>query len=361
MSVYLDYNATTPLREEAKIGMLEVMGPAYNASSVHSYGRKAKSYLDEARDLVATLVNANSNQIIFTSGGTEANAMIMHSASCPLISSIEHEAIIQSSHNPTFLEVNGNGQVNLNQVEKKILETKPDIISVMWANNETGVIQPINEIAEIANNHNVHIHCDAVQAVGKIEIDFKFSGLDSLAISSHKIGGPSGVGALVVSESQKLQPIIRGGGQERGYRSGTENLLGIVGFGAAAQKTLSELKAFRNIVKQQRQFEEKIKNNLSEIIIIGESVERLPNTTCLYMPHLSSEAQVIALDLEGFAVSAGSACSSGKVKESHVLKAMGADWASRNSIRISSGWQNSENDLDNLAQAYIELYKRSYK
>ena len=361
MSVYLDYNATTPLREEAKIGMLEVMGPPYNSSSVHSYGRKAKSYLDEARDLVATLVNANSDQIIFTSGGTEANALIMHSANLPLISSIEHEAIIQSSHNPTFLEVNGNGQVNLNQIERKILEIKPDILSVMWANNETGVIQPINEIAEIANNHNVHIHCDAVQAVGKIEIDFKFSGLDSLAISSHKIGGPSGVGALVVSNPLKLNPIIRGGGQERGYRSGTENVPGIVGFGAAARKALSELKAFRNISKKQRQFEKKLKKSLSEIIIIGESVERLANTTCVCMPHLSSEAQVIALDLEGFAVSAGSACSSGKVKESHVLKAMGLDWASKNSIRISSGWQNSENDLEKLAQAYIELYKRSYK
>ena len=159
----------------------------------------------------------------------------------------------------------------------------------------------------------------------------------------------------------KLNPIIRGGGQERGYRSGTENVTGIVGFGAAARKALSELQAFRNIAKKQRQFEKKLKKSLSEIIIIGESVERLPNTSCIFMPNLSSEAQVIALDLEGFAVSAGSACSSGKVKESHVLKAMGADWASKNSIRVSSGWQNSENDLEKLAQAYIELYKRSYK
>ncbi len=361
MSVYLDYNATTPLREEAKISMLEVMGPPYNSSSVHFYGRKAKCYLDEARDSVATLVNANSDQIIFTSGGTEANTLMMHSANLPLISSIEHEAIIQSSHNPTFLDVNGSGQVQLNQVESKILKIKPDILSVMWANNETGVIQPIMEIAEISNNYNVHIHCDAIQAVGKIEIDFKLSGLDSLAISSHKIGGPSGVGALVVSNPLKLNPIIRGGGQERGFRSGTENLPGIVGFGAAARKTLSEVKAFRNMLKKQRQFEKKIKNNLPEIIIMGENVERLPNTTCVYMPYLSSEAQVIALDLEGFAVSAGSACSSGKIKESHVLNAMGADWASKNSIRISSGWQNSENDLEKLAQAYIELYKRSYK
>ena len=361
MAIYLDYNATTPIREEVKQRMLEVMGPPLNSSSVHSYGRKAKSYLQNARNSVSNLINANNDQIIFTSGGTEANSMIMQSSKRPLISSVEHDAVIASSFNPEFIEVNSDGVVCLNKLESKIKLINPDIISVMWANNETGVIQPIKEIVKIAKKFNIHVHCDAVQAVGKIKVDFKSSGLNSMAISSHKIGGPVGVGALIISDPFNINPIIFGGGQERGHRSGTENLIGIVGLGSASDLVSKDSELITNIALKQKQFEKLLRDNLCDIKIFGDNVERLPNTTCVYMPHLEANAQVIALDLEGYAVSAGSACSSGKVKSSHVLKAMNAEFASNKSIRISSGWQNNQNDLEKLAHAYIELYKRSNK
>ena len=361
MAIYLDYNATTPIREEVKQRMLEVMGPPLNSSSVHSYGRKAKSYLQNARNSVSNLINANNDQIIFTSGGTEANSMIMQSSKRPLISSVEHDAVIASSFNPEFIEVNSDGVVCLNKLESKIKLINPDIISVMWANNETGVIQPIKEIVKIAKKFNIHVHCDAVQAVGKIKVDFKSSGLNSMAISSHKIGGPVGVGALIISDPFNINPIIFGGGQERGHRSGTENLIGIVGLGSASDLVSKDSELITNIALKQKQFEKLLRDNLCDIKIFGDNVERLPNTTCVYMPHLEANAQVIALDLEGYAVSAGSACSSGKVKSSHVLKAMNAEFASNKSIRISSGWQNNQNDLEKLAHSYIELYKRSNK
>ena len=361
MAIYLDYNATTPIREEVKQRMLEVMGPPLNSSSVHSYGRKAKSYLQNARNSVSNLINANNDQIVFTSGSTEANSMIMQSSKRPLISSVEHDAVIASSFNPEFIEVNSDGVVSLNKLESKIKLINPDIISVMWANNETGVIQPIKEIVKIAKKFKIHVHCDAVQAVGKIKIDFKSSGLNSMAISSHKIGGPVGVGALIISDPFNINPIIFGGGQERGHRSGTENLIGIVGLGSASDLVSKDSELITNIALKQKQFEKLLRDNLCDIKIFGDNVERLPNTTCVYMPHLEANAQVIALDLEGYAVSAGSACSSGKVKSSHVLKAMNAEFASNKSIRISSGWQNNQNDLEKLAHSYIELYKRSNK
>ena len=359
MSIYLDYNATAPMRDEAKKKMLEVMGPPLNSSSVHSFGRIAKSYLQNARSEVAKLINSDIDQVVFTSGGTEANSMIMQLSKSPLVSSIEHDAVIASSNNLSFIDVNSDGSVNLDTLEETIKKTNPDMISVMWANNETGVIQPMAEIIYLAKKYKIYIHCDAVQALGKIDVDFKSSGLNSMAISSHKIGGPVGVGALVLLDPFDVNPIIRGGGQEKGHRSGTENLIGIVGFGSAANLISKDNDVMNNIGVRQKQFEDYLKNNLQDIKIFGENTKRLPNTTCIYMPNLDSEAQVIALDLEGFAVSAGSACSSGKVKSSHVLKAMGAEWASNNSIRVSSGWQNNKNDLEKLAHSYIELYKRS--
>ena len=361
MSVFLDYNATSPLRPEVKDGMISVLGPPGNPSSVHEYGRVAKTHLEKARIQVAKLSGSEPDNIIFTSCGTEANTMVLNNAQKPLVSSIEHEAVLNSCKNISFINVSQNGQVDLLDFKQKLEEVKPDYLSVMWANNETGIIQPIPEIIQIAKSYNVHIHCDAVQAVGKIPIDFKNSGLDSMAISAHKLGGPSGVGALVLSNNAFFDPLIKGGGQEKGRRSGTENLSGIVGFGIAAQIAKSEVS--NNKVQKNRHnvFEKTLKDNLSDIKIIGENVERLPNTSALYMPYLSSETQVIALDLEGFAISAGSACSSGKVKKSHVLEAMGISWASDKTIRVSSGWQNNSDDLEKLAQSYIELYKKAEK
>ena len=284
MAIYLDYNATTPIRDEVKQSMLEVMGPPLNSSSVHSYGRKAKSHLQNARNSVANLINANNDQIVFTSGGTEANSMIMQSSNSPLISSVEHDAVMASSINPEFIEVNSDGVVNLDKLEEKINSTNPDMISVMWANNETGVIQPINEIVEIAKKFKIHVHCDAVQAVGKIKIDFKSSGLNSMAISSHKIGGPVGVGALVLSDPFKINPIIFGGGQERGHRSGTENLIGIVGFGSASDLVSRDSELINNIRFKQKQFERLLKENLSGIKILGELNCTITSVNKPYIP-----------------------------------------------------------------------------
>ena len=241
MTVFLDYNATSPLRRSSRESIINILGPPINPSSVHFFGRQSKAFLENSRQQVASIVGSKRDEVIFTSGGTESNVMVLSNAKQPLISSIEHDAVIKACSSLNFAMVNNDGRVDLNQLEDKLKNLKPDFLSIMWANNETGIIQPIKEIVEIAKNFEVHIHCDAVQAFGKIPINFKNSGLHSMAISSHKIGGPAGVGALILSEKCNLEPLIKGGGQEKGRRSGTENTLGIVGFGFAAEETEKEL------------------------------------------------------------------------------------------------------------------------
>ena len=352
MSVYLDYNATSPLRINVQQKMIEYIGLPANASSIHFYGRKAKSLIDEARSKISSLINCKEDNIVFTSGGSEANSTILKLYKNPLISSIEHDAVIKSSNNPKFINVCENGIVSLDDLDIKIKEYNPDIISVMWANNETGVIQPIDQIVSIANFYNIPVHCDAVQAFGKIPINFDNSGLHSLSISGHKIGAPSGIGAMILRDKVNIPPLILGGGQEKGRRSGTENFLGIIGFGSAINSIEKELKNLEQSYLKKEKFEKKflIKNKNSKIIAYNS--ERLPNTTAIYSPSLSSETLVIKLDLMGFSVSAGSACSSGKINKSHVLEAMGLKWAVNNTIRVSYGWQNDNNDLDNFIEAY---------
>ena len=352
MSVYLDYNATSPMRDAVKKTLVSILDSPANASSIHSHGRLAKKLLDEARLDISELVNCNPDEIIFTSGGTESNTTILKSHTKALVSSIEHDAVLKSANNPNYIKVGKNGQVDLNDLEEKIKIYNPDIVSVMWANNETGVIQPINEVVAIAKKYDTHTHCDAVQAIGKIPINFHNSGLDSMSISSHKIGGPSGVGALIIDKNSKFIPLIIGGGQEKGRRSGTENFIGILGFSCAAKEVKKELKNYQENYLKRKAFEEKLLNNNPKSKIICFNEDRLPNTTAIYNPVMPSETQVIKLDLMGFSVSAGSACSSGKINKSHVLKSMGLDWASNNTIRISYGWQNNNNDLDRFVDAY---------
>ena len=240
-------------------------------------------------------------------------------------------------------------------MEEKLIKLKPDIVSVMWANNETGVIQPIDKIVSIASHFGVPVHCDAVQAVGKIPVNFNKSGLYSLSISSHKIGGPSGIGALILDENVNINPLIVGGGQEKGRRSGTENFYGIVGFGYAVKECRSDIQNLKNKYKSKKKFESKLLKTVKNTKIISFDQKRLPNTTAIYHPTISAQTQLIKLDLMGFAVSAGSACSSGKINKSHVLKAMGLDWATNNTIRVSNGWQNQNNDLDKFIEAYEEI------
>ena len=362
-SIYLDYNATTPLRPEARIAMVDVLGNPGNPSSVHAMGRQAKSAIECARSHISDFVGASSENVIFTSGGTEADILALKGVgpSQILISSIEHDAVLAAVPEASRILVSEDGLVNLNHLRTLLKETtKPSLISVMWANNETGVIQPIDEITALASDVDALVHVDGVQALGKIPIDFSNSGIDMLSVSAHKIGGPTGVGALIIRDSLPVKPILVGGGQERGRRSGTENLSGIVGFGAAAKACKMQPGENLEVTQLRDTFEKTILEKALGAKIIAQGVERLGNTSAIFMPGLNAETQVMAFDLAGIAVSAGAACSSGKVKQSHVLKAMNLpDELINNTIRISFGWQNTHEDVDRLIEVWLKLYKES--
>jgi len=355
---YMDYNATAPIlpaATQAIVGALKCVG---NPSSVHGMGRKARSLMEDARDNVAALVNVRSDWVFFTSGGTEADTLAIKGSGCEriLVSAVEHAAILNASKNVEIIDVDENGLVLLEDLETRLKDDpRSTLVSVMAANNETGVIQPVAEIVEIAHRFAAIVHCDAVQAIGKIEFDMQALGCDLISLSAHKMGGPQGIGALVKRPSIKLQALISGGGQERSLRGGTENLIGIVGFGAASkEKTdFNRIKSLRDMLETQ------IKGLSDEIVIFGEDVARLPNTSCFALEGLMSERQVMALDLAGIMISAGSACSSGKVKASHVLEAMGVgEEYANNAIRVSLGWDSCEEDIEMFVQAYAKLVAR---
>ena len=360
--VYADYNATAPLRPEARASMLEVLGQPGNPSSVHRRGRTARAMLERARRQVADFIGAEVEQVIFTSGGTEADLLALYGTGRKrvLVSEIEHDAVLASVVDAERIPVQANGLVDLTALAELLeVSDEPALVSVMWANNETGVVQPIAEVTRLAKRHGALMHSDAVQAAGKVALNFVGSGLDMMSISAHKIGGPPGIGALLVRDGLALRPMFTGGGQERGQRSGTENLPGIVGFGAAAEAAsvgpeIEQSGRLRDL------FETRILAAAPGARILGRAGPRLSNTSCIVMPGVPAETQVMALDLAGVAVSAGSACSSGKVKRSHVIEAMEPGGpASATSIRISLGWLNVEADVDRLVEAWMRLYKRA--
>ncbi len=339
--IYLDYNATVPLLKEVKNSLIDCMeiGPL-NPSSIHYYGRKGKVIIEMAKTNIGKLINANKNNIIFTSSATEAINLLFTNFKTIIVSSIEHLAVLSPSRSDHIIPVNQDGVVDLNFLElylKKIAKNSPQIlVSVMWVNNETGVIQPIKEVVEIAKKYKCLVHCDAAQALCKININFNEIELDFLTLSGHKIGAPSGVGALVYNEKINLKPQILGGGQEKGMRAGTENILGIRGFGEAAKLMINtqgnnctEVKSLRDY------FQEKIKILSPETIIFGEKANRVANTLLMALPKISGELALMKLDLESFSVSSGSACSSGKISKSHVVSAMGYDKLASNSVRFS--------------------------
>ena len=359
---YLDYNATTPVRPAVAAAMAEVLTAVGNPSSVHGFGRAARARLETAREQVAALVGARPAQLMFTSGGTEANNLALTGARRErvLVSAIEHDSVLKAAAAET-IPVDRRGVVDLAALER-LLATRPEssLVAIMLANNETGVIQPVAEAARIAHEHGALFHCDAVQAAGKIAVDFNALGVDLMTVSAHKLGGPAGVGALIVADHVPLTAQQRGGGQERGRRAGTENLAGIVGFGAAAEIAAAEPGAVAKLADLRDDLERRAMTALPGAIIFGRDAPRLSNTTCLALPGLSSEVQVMALDLAGVAVSAGSACSSGKVQPSHVLRAMGADAATAGSaIRISLGWGSTAEDVDRFLEAWCALAARS--
>jgi len=357
---YLDWNATAPVRPQARAAMLDALDAAGNPSSVHLEGRAARRLVEAARERVAALVGARPVEVAFASGGTEANAMALAGVDAALVSAVEHDSVLAAAPQAARAPVDTEGVVDLDALERLLATERPALVSVMLANNETGVIQPVAKAAALAREHGARVHCDAVQAVGKIAVDFATLGVDLMTVSAHKLGGPKGVGALIVRDGIELVPLIHGGGQEQRRRAGTENVAGIAGFGAAARAALSELEtAGARIVELRKRIEHATTELAPEAVIYGTGAARLPNTTCIGMPGVPAETQVMALDLAGVAVSAGAACSSGKVARSHVLEAMGVDAdAAGCAIRVSLGWGSSEADADAFVSAWRDLYER---
>jgi cysteine desulfurase len=362
---YLDHNATAPLRPEARDAVLAALEVAGNASSVHAEGRRARALIEDAREQVAALVKARPAEVVFTSGATEANNWVMAEGwDTVFVSGIEHDSVLAptraSKARVITLPAHTDGTVELGTLAQVVLEAAHDcgraIVSLQLANNETGALQPVAETAEAARAHGLFAHTDAVQAVGRIPVDFAVLGVDALSLSSHKIGGPKGVGALVTRDGLWLSPFIVGGGQERRRRAGTENVAAIAGFGAAAAAARQDLDNIGRIRALRDRLEVEAARIAPRTVVIAGEAARLPNTTCLALPGQSAETLVIKFDLLGLAVSAGAACSSGKVGPSHVLAAMGIppDIA-RAAIRISLGWNSCEADVDAFLGAWIEI------
>ncbi|MSP49461.1 MAG: cysteine desulfurase [Alphaproteobacteria bacterium] len=343
LTAYLDWNATAPVRPEARAAVADALALTGNPSSVHGAGRAARALIEDARDAVARLIGAGPNQIVFTSGGSEANTLALAgSGRRLLVSAVEHDSVLVHA-GAERVAVTSEGIVDLDDLDARLGAVEaPALVSVMFANNETGTIQPIADVVRIARAHGALVHTDAAQAVGRVPVDFLGLGVDLMTVSAHKLGGPQGVGALAVGERAALVPVIRGGGQERGRRAGTENVAGISGFGAAAVAAPGTDWSF---VQSLRDDLEHRAVGLGAEIFADEAT-RLPNTSCLRLPGMTAEALVIALDLEGVAVSAGAACSSGKVRPSPVLKAMGvAEDVAAGAIRASLGWATTAEEI----------------
>ena len=362
---YLDWNATAPLRPEAAAAIAAALDRCGNPSSVHRWGRAARQVVERAREAVAALIGADPEGVVFVSGGTEANhlALLGSSRERVLVSAVEHNSVLQAIPAAERIAVDADGIVDLADLDRQLAaDPRPALVSVMLANNETGVIEPVAEIAAIAHRHGALFHCDAVQAAGKIPVDTGAIGADLLSLSAHKLGGPPGIGALIVGGTTEIQAMIRGGGQERGRRAGSENLPGIAGFAAAAVTAAERIADYDGVQQLRDRLEAAIAANAPEAIVVGPKVPRLPNTTALALPGVSAETQVIALDLDGVMVSAGAACSSGKVGPSHVLAAMGAGAEITGStIRISLGWSTTEAEIEHFLAAWTALYRRLYR
>ena len=360
--VYLDYNATAPMKPAVCAAMVEAMGRMGNPSSVHRFGRVARKYIEDARTKVAALVGVKPTQVIFTSGGTEANNLALRQAEGPVLASaIEHESVLTAAGNGVRLPVTRDGVLDLVAAEE-ILKTAPcpSLVTLMLVNNETGVVQPVAELARLAKTYGFRVHTDAVQAAGKIPLDFATLGVDSMSLSAHKIGGPQGVGALIVRENANIAPLLCGGGQEMNRRAGTENVPGIIGFGVAAQLAADDLLDAPQIRKWRDELQQKLVEIAGDdAVVVGNAVARVGNTLCLALRGVSGETQVVALDLAGVAVSAGAACSSGKVKSSHVLRAMGyADDVAGSAVRFSLGWNTQSADVLRGVEVWRGFYRR---
>ena len=367
---YFDWNATAPLRSETRAAMVAALALTGNASSVHAEGRAARRLVEEARAQVAALAGAEAKNVTFTSGATESNMLALTPAieidgrkslrDRLFVSAIEHPSVRSggrfAAEQIEELPVSNDGVVDLHALSSAIARAERPLISVMLANNETGVIQPICQIADIVHAANGVLHVDAVQGPGRINCRIGELGADLMSLSAHKLGGPQGAGALISRGDTRIgEPLIKGGGQERSLRAGTENVAAIAGFGAAAALAPNQADIKRMAALRDR-LEAGIKAATPEAVIFGQSAPRLPNTTLFAVPGTKAETAIISFDLNGIAVSSGAACSSGKVQTSYVLAAMGVEPAlEQGAVRVSLGWSTTDRDIENLLSALTKV------
>jgi len=368
--IYFDWNASAPLRQEARAAALAALEATGNPSSVHVEGRAARRLIEQAREKVAALVGADPRKVVFTSGGTEANMLALVPATDGtareklLVSAIEHPSVLAGGRFPPAaverLPVTARGEIDLAALERRMAALEGRVlVSLMLANNETGVVQPISQAARVVHTAGGMLHVDAVQAAGRIPCDINALGADLLTLSGHKIGASKGAGALIgrTAALNLLDPLIKGGGQERNMRAGTENVAAIAGFGAAAAAARDGLATERARMAALRdRLEARLKAASPEVVIFGAAAERLPNTTLFAVSGMKAETAVIAFDLEGIAVSSGAACSSGKVQPSHVLSAMGVPPPlARAAVRVSLGPSTTESEIERFIEAWIKV------
>ncbi len=364
--VYLDHNATTPMDERVRDAMMPWLSRPANASSVHGFGHAAKEAVMRARQQVARLLGANADEVVFTSGGTESNnlalrGLLSHRQGSVVISAVEHAAVREPAaklgRDLVINTVARDGTLNFDEL-KQHLARAPALVSVMWANNETGVMNDIPLLASLCHEAGVPCHTDAVQAAGKVPVDFRGAGVSMLSLSAHKLYGPQGIGALVIDSQLTLDSVQVGGGQERGLRGGTEPVAAIVGFGVAAELAMEQLQSRAAHTRALRDRLEEGLAGLPRVSLIGEGAPRLPNTTQFTVQDVDGEALLLSLDQAGFAVSSGSACASGSREPSHVLLAMGVDAAhARGAVRVSFGAGNTAEDVDALLATLQSLLR----
>ncbi len=381
---YLDYNASAPLLPQARDAMLSALSVSANASSIHAHGRKARAIIEQARSNIAALAGAGTDNVIFTSGATEAAQLALSPIMVGqgreikldelLVSAIEHPCILNGGRfgedRRTMMPVTGQGVLDIAELEAHLsgrASSEPFLMALMLANNETGIIQPVKEVADIVHDAGGYMLVDAVQAAGRMPLDMMNLGADFLILSSHKIGGPQGAGALVLGDKNfKPKPLIMGGGQELKLRAGTENVAAIAGFDAAAVFAVEQLDHMQEMLYVRNRFEERLAdicgphgNVHGSLVIIGKDSERLANTSCFAVEGINAETALISLDLDGISVSSGSACSSGRVETSHVLIAMGLDDpVARAAIRVSFGWNTKQADTEKFLEAWASYLKR---
>ncbi len=362
-TVYLDHNATTPMKPEVRESVLETLGFAGNPSSIHKAGRDSRRRIEEARAKIGQMVKAGEKAVIvFTSGATEANNLVLKGSGSErlLVSAIEHVSVLNAVQNKEIIPVLSSGIVDLAALDRMLTGTdRSTLISILYVNNETGVIQPIDKVVALARKHSALVHVDAAQAAGRLPLDIQKLGVDYMTLSSHKMGGPQGMGCLIMANCVTVNSLILGGNQEKNMRAGTENLAGIVGFGKAAALADRDRDVYLALAVLRDKIEREIKKITNSFKVFGEKEARVVNTSMFAVPGLSSETQLITLDLAGICVSNGSACSSGTVKPSHVLKAMGASEAETgSSLRVSLGWNTTEEDVDYFIAKWAEMYDR---